>query len=185
MEDICKNVLCILWLFWIQAYVYLSHLPERDFGLCVHLTECVGSDQDFVNNKSSPNFDFLLNVIPLCPSPEKGNWFKFSKQSHFSKTRESGIWNILPIMIHPNWVKGRLLCVFYFLKRKIIWLHCLFLFFLIFIWLISQTNWLIKLAVLGLSLSTWDLVLDLLQHVGSSSLTRGRTWAPCTGSEES
>ena len=82
--------------------VFVSKPPSREGFWFVYLNECVGSDQDFVKNKSSPNFDFLLNVIPLCPPPEKGNCFKFSKQSHFSKTSKSGIWNIFPIMIHPN-----------------------------------------------------------------------------------
>ena len=62
--------------------VSVSKPPSREgfwFPLCVYFTECVGSDQDFVNNTSSPNFGFLLNVIPLCPPPEKGNCFKFSK----------------------------------------------------------------------------------------------------------
>ena len=40
----------------------------------------------------------------------------------------------------------------------------------------------LNLAVLALSCSTWDLYS---QHVGSSSLTRDRTQAPCTGSSES
>ena len=34
------------------------------------------------------------------------------------------------------------------------------------------------LAVLGLSCDTWD-IQSLLQHMGSSSLTRDQTQAPC------
>ena len=35
--------------------------------------------------------------------------------------------------------------------------------------------------MLGLIYRTWDL-WSLLQHEGSSSLTRDQTWVPCTGS---
>ena len=37
------------------------------------------------------------------------------------------------------------------------------------------------LAVLGLTCDTWD-IKSLLQHMGSSSLTRDQTQAPCIGS---
>ena len=76
---------------------------------------------------------------------------------------------------------------------KGVWKLCTnIIFFLIFIYLIFI------LAAPGLSCGMWDLLvaagsllscsmstLSCGMHVGSSSLTRDRTWAPCTGSMES
>lgn len=109
----------------------------------------------------------------VCPWGAQGNfscpWTKSPTHHHCCQMTPSLFFaSLLPPhpLCSPHWAKSRGDLSF----RIPAWL---FFFFLTFIYL----------AAPGLRCSVWDL-WSLLGHVGFSSLTRARTWAPCTGSVE-